>query len=170
MSTYRWLEFIDVEVAGDYVPQCDVSSPLGQVIKTWETQLTFPVGVAVEEFKVWNGRKKLKERIPIRVEKMLDKYDLHTEYDKMVDHFIEKGVCSVFEYWKTSHIKKLVEVHKPAFSAKGVDLFVSKRTERIGWASESGGYLRYYRWIEFVDRELQPNYTPKPQEDNCTIM
>jgi len=170
-GSYRWLEFIDVEVAGDYVPQYDVSNRSGQVIKTVYKRLKFPEGVAVEELKEWNGRKKLKERIPIRVEKMLDKYDLRKEYDQMVDHVIEAGVSSVFKSWKISKLKELIKVYQPMFLAKGVDLFVSKKEE---WVSTgNGGYMRYFRWIEFVDRELQPNYTPQRDaetKDDCTVM
>jgi len=169
-GSYRWLEFIDVEEAAGYVPQYDVSNRSGQVIKTVYTRLKFPDGVAVEELKEWNGRKKLKERIPIRVEKMLDKYDLRKEYDQMVDHVIEAGVSSVFKSWSIAKLKELIKVYQPMFSEKGVDIFVSRKDE---WVSTGqGGYMRYFRWVEFVDRELQPNYTPQRDAEtkDCTVM
>lgn len=169
-GSYRWLEFIDVEVAVDYVPQYDVSNRSGQVIKTVYRRLQFPDGVAVEELKEWGGRKKLKERIPIRVEKMLEKYDLRKEYDQMVDHVIEAGVSSVFKSWSISKLKELMKVYQPMFKEKGVEIFVSRKDE---WVSTGqGGYMRYFRWIEFVDRELQPNYTPQRDAEtkDCTVM
>jgi len=90
-GTNRWLEFIDVEAVGDYVPQYDIANFSGQIIKTVYHKLKFPNGVAVEELKNWGGRKKLKEKIPIYVEKILEKKGLMEEYNQMIDHVIEAG-------------------------------------------------------------------------------
>lgn len=175
-GTHRWLEFIDVEKldGSSYVPQYDVSNYSGQVIKTCQTKLQFPNGVAVEELKQWGGRKKLKEKIPIHVEKMLQKHDLVSEYMQMVDHVVEAGVGCRGNRWNIDKLKELMGVYKPMFSAKGVDIFVCHKQEYISHGS-SGGHMEYFRWIEFVDRAEQPSYQPQrnaetKKEDGCAIM
>ena len=56
-GTFRWLEFINVEVAKDYIPQYDVENHSGQVVKTIYTTLEFPYGVAVEQLQDAEKRK-----------------------------------------------------------------------------------------------------------------
>eukprot|EP00579_Thalassiosira_antarctica_P032984 CAMPEP_0201996062 /NCGR_PEP_ID=MMETSP0905-20130828/3309_1 /ASSEMBLY_ACC=CAM_ASM_000554 /TAXON_ID=420261 /ORGANISM="Thalassiosira antarctica, Strain CCMP982" /LENGTH=317 /DNA_ID=CAMNT_0048551299 /DNA_START=26 /DNA_END=979 /DNA_ORIENTATION=+ len=174
-GTYRWLEFIDVEkLDGSYVPQYDVSNFSGQIIKTCHTKLEFPNGVAVEELKQWGGREKLKEKIPIHVEKMLQKYDLIIEYKQMVDHVVEAGVGCRSKMWKIDNLRELMEVYKPMFSAKGVDSFVCHKEEYISHG-QYGGHTEYFRWIEFVDRAEQPSYQPQrdaetKKDDGCVVM
>lgn len=175
-GTYRWLEFIDVAKVGEsYVPQYDVANYSGQEIKTVYTKLKFPNGVAVEELKQWNGRDKLKEKIPIYVEKMLEKHGLMEEYKQMVDHVVEAGVGRKFKSWKTDKLKELMEVYRPMFAAKGVDIFVCHKEE---WVShgQHGGHMEHFRWIEFVDRAEQPSYMPQRDADvkkskaECAVM
>jgi len=162
----RWLEFIDVDkLGGSYVPQFDVDNMSGQVINTCYTKLEFPNGVAVEELKRWGGRKalaKLKEKVPVFVEKMLEKYDLMKEYEQMVDHVVEAGVGIKSKQWNIEKLKELMKVYQPMFSDKGVDIYVSHKQEWISHGSY-GGHFENFRWIEFVDREVQPTY--KPQRD-----
>jgi len=172
-GSFRWLEFIDVESLKDpYVPQYDVSNLSGQIIKTVYTKLKFPNGVAVEELKQWKARKKLKEKIPIYVEKMLEKYDLIAEYNQMVDRVIESGGGSFFKNWDIEKLKDLSDEYKSMFSAKGIDIFVSHKQEWVGHGQ--GGHYEYFRWIEFVDRNEQPNYFPQrdadTKDEKCTIM
>lgn len=175
-GTYRWLEFIDMDVMGDtYEPQYHYSNRSGQIIKTCYTKLTFPNGVAVEELKSWKGRKTLKEKTPIFVEKMLDKYELRSEYDQMVSQVVEAGVGKRFKNWKTDKLRELFDHYKPLFTAKGVELFFSHKQE---WMSHGqyGGHFEHFRWIEFVDRAVQPSYLPqrdaheKKAKDECTVM
>ena len=120
-GTFRWLEFIDVEKLEEpYVPQYDVSNMSGQIIKTVYTKLEFPNGVAVEELKQWGGRKKLKEKIPVHVETMLNKKDLMAEYTQMVDHVLESGVSKNMKNWNMEKLKAIMDEYKPKFAAKGV--------------------------------------------------
>mmetsp|Transcript_21536 Transcript_21536/g.52032 ORF Transcript_21536/g.52032 Transcript_21536/m.52032 type:complete len:319 (-) Transcript_21536:227-1183(-) len=173
-GTYRWLEFIDVEeVGGSYVPQYDVSNYSGQIIKTYYTKLKFPNGVAVEELKQWGGRGKLKEKVPIYVERMLEKHDLLSEYEQMVDHVVEAGVGRKLKNWNIKKLKELIAVYQPMFADKGVDIYISHKQEYVSHG-QHGGHTEYFRWIEFVDRELQPSYQPQRDAENkresCTVM
>lgn len=174
-GTRRWLEFIDVDaLEEEYVPQFDVSNWSGQVIKTVYHKLKFPNGVVVEELKSWGGREKLKEKIPIHVEMMINKHGLMPEYEQMVDHVVEAGVGNKIKSWKIEKLKDLIQVYKPMFAEKGVDLFVCHKQE---WVShgQHGGHMEHFRWIEFVDRAEQPTYVPQrdaetKSEDACSIM
>ena len=174
-GTFRWLEFIDVEKLEEpYVPQYDVSNMSGQIIKTVYTKLEFPNGVAVEELKQWGGRKKLKEKIPVHVETMLNKKDLMAEYTQMVDHVLESGVSKNMKNWNMEKLKAIMDEYKPKFAAKGVDVFVSHKQEYVSHG-QYGGHNEYFRWIEYVDRELQPTYQPQrsaeeKDEKGCSIM
>lgn len=173
-GSYRWLEFIDVEALEEpYVPQFDVSNLSGQIIKTMYCKLEFPNGVAVEELKQWKGRKRLKENIPIHLEKLLEKNDLMSEYNQLIDHVLESGVSSNMKNWQTEKLKIILEEYRPMFAAKGVDVFVSHKQEYISHG-QYGGHVEYYRWIEYVDREVQPTYQPQrdadKRDEQCTIM
>eukprot|EP00568_Trieres_chinensis_P008695 CAMPEP_0183300278 /NCGR_PEP_ID=MMETSP0160_2-20130417/6757_1 /TAXON_ID=2839 ORGANISM="Odontella Sinensis, Strain Grunow 1884" /NCGR_SAMPLE_ID=MMETSP0160_2 /ASSEMBLY_ACC=CAM_ASM_000250 /LENGTH=276 /DNA_ID=CAMNT_0025462665 /DNA_START=68 /DNA_END=898 /DNA_ORIENTATION=- len=171
-KSLRWLEFIDYEALPDYIPMYDVANRSGQVINTVYHRLKFPNGVAVEELKSWGGKKKLKEKIPIYVEKMLTKKGLMEEYDALVDACIEQGVGKRFKSWNLEKLKIVVGAHRPIFEDKGVALFLSQKEE---WVShgQHGGHMEHFRWIEFVDRELQPDYYPQrdatTRTDNCII-
>lgn len=173
-GSVRWLEYIDVDVVGNYVPQFDLSNMSGQVIKTAYCTLQFPNGVTVEELKQWSGREKLKGRIPYEVEKMLTKHDLLEEYHVLVSDFVSSANGSnFFKNWDIEKLKDLVDRHDPIFEAKGVDLFVSHKQEYISHGN-AGGHYEYFRWIEFVDRDLQPNYVPQrdaeTKDQTCSIM
>lgn len=171
-GSYRWLEFIDVDIMSNYVPQYDVSNFSGQIIKTCYTKLNFPNGVAVEQLKDWSGRKKLKEKIPIYVLKMMKSHDLTREYDQMIDHMINAGVSANWKTWKIENLKSVLEVYKPKFHAKGVDIFFCFKEEWISHG-QYGGHMEYFRWIEYVDRSEQPNYYPQRcanVKKDCTIL
>ena len=47
----------------------------------------------------------MKEKIPIHVEKMLQKYDLIIEYKQMVDHVVEAGVGCRSKMWKIDNLR-----------------------------------------------------------------
>lgn len=169
----RWLEFIDMDVANGYVPQYDSGNYSGQTIKTCFKTLQFPNGVAVEELKRYGkARKKLKEKCPIQVEKILDKYNLKQEYDSLVDDLIAEGTgCWMKQGWNVEKLKEVKGHYTPIFAAKGVALFVSVKVEYISHG-QYGGHNEYFRWLEFVDRELQPNYFPQRDADTkkeCVI-
>jgi len=170
----RWLEFIDVSQVGNYVPQYDLGNLSGQTISTFYTTLHFPNGVCVEELKQWGGRNKIQTRAPWKVQLMMDKFDLNEEYNAMVKEFVT--ACAgktVFKNWDIEKLKVLVDKHDDVFVKKGIDLFVSHKQE---WVSHGkGGHYEYYRWIEFVDMQLQPNYLPQRDADDndekgCSIM
>lgn len=105
-----------MDVASNYVPQYDVESHSGQVVKTIYTTLEFPYDVAVEQLQGgWcrNGMNTLKAKMPIYVKKMMAKKDLITEYDSMIDLCVNKGVGSHFKNWKMDKLKPIVDHHSP---------------------------------------------------------
>jgi len=159
-KSHRWIEFIDVDEAPDYVPQYDVANTSGQVIRTVYSKLEFPYGVAVEELKQWgHARKRLKEKIPVYVELLLEQKDLKTEYDALVNDCAELGVGKRFKCWNTGKLAEVIKAHNTNFEAKGISIFVSQKKE---WVQHGqSGHMEVFRWIEFVDRELQPNYHPQ---------
>jgi hypothetical protein len=148
-GTYRWLEFIDMEELGhNYVPQYDVSNRSGQVIKTVYSKLEFPNGVAVEEFKEWNGRQELKEETATHVEKMLQEHNLLAEYNQLIDHCIEAGIDRKMKNWNTRKLLQIQQTYRPIFATKGVDLFVGHKVEYVSHG-QYGGHNVHFRWIEF---------------------
>jgi len=171
---FRWLEFIDVEKLPDYVPQFDVANCSGQIIKTIYCKLEFPSGVAVEELNRYGkARLKLKTKIPIYVEKMLVAHDLMEEYQALVEHLANDGVSTRLKFWNIKKLRAVLEVHRYKFQAKGMDVFLSHKQE---WVShgQHGGHMEYFRWLEFVDRDEQPNYHPQrdveSNEEKCAVM
>lgn len=161
-GTHRWLEYIDVDVAGTYVPQYDVSNLSGQVIKTAYSELEFPYGVVVEELNRYGGaNRKLKEKMPVLVEEMMEDRGLMKQYDALVDDFVaaDKGRLSK---WNTDEVNAVVQAHAPQFEAQGVSIFFCHKKEYISHGTY--GHHQYFRWIEFVDREEQPNYYPQHEE------
>lgn len=67
--------------------------------------------------------------------------------------------------------QELITEYRPKFSAKGVDIFVCNKEERIH--GQHGGYYENFRWIEFVDRDIQPSYQPQrdcEKKEGCTVM
>jgi hypothetical protein len=172
MKTYRWIEFIDTEEVPDYIPQYDVVNTSGQVIKTIYTTLEFPYGVVVEELKQWGGRKKLKENIPIYVQKMMTEKDLMVEYTDLVDACVSEGVGARLKAWNIDKLKEIVKYYTTKFEKKGVAVFVSHKREYVSHG-QHGGHYEFFRWIEFVDREVQPNYYPQRDaettDEKCVI-
>jgi len=60
--------------------------------KTCYSTLYFPNGVAVEKFNRYGeARRKLKEKCPIYVDKLLAAEGLMEEYDALIDDFIRTG-------------------------------------------------------------------------------
>jgi len=168
----RWLEFIDTKRLPDYIPQYDVANYSGQVIKTIYCTLEFPYGVAVEPLKNWNGRKKLQDKMPIYVEKMMTNKGLLPEYDMLVQACVEQGVGRRFKNWKTDKLQEILREHGERFEAKGVALFLSIKQEYVSHG-QHGGHQETFRWIEFVDREQQPDYYPQrdaqTRSEKCVI-
>lgn len=164
-GTFRWLEFIDMQQAPDYVPQFDVANLSGQVIKTCYSKLEFPNGVVAEELRRYGkAKKKLREGSPIFVEKMMQEKDLIEEYTALID-----DICNAdFGSWKKWDIKKvdaIVKAHDYKFEKKGVALFVCLKEEYVSHG-QYGGHMEIFRWIEFVDRSVQPNYFPQRDVDS----
>eukprot|EP00565_Helicotheca_tamesis_P000467 CAMPEP_0185723390 /NCGR_PEP_ID=MMETSP1171-20130828/252_1 /TAXON_ID=374046 /ORGANISM="Helicotheca tamensis, Strain CCMP826" /LENGTH=286 /DNA_ID=CAMNT_0028391089 /DNA_START=58 /DNA_END=918 /DNA_ORIENTATION=+ len=178
-GTYRWIEFIDTEEVDNYVPQFDVSNMSGQVIKTCYTKIEFPNGVAVEKLKRWGKASKVRDRLknecPIYVEKMMQEKDLVDEYNELIDALCNTDKTFWKMNWKVEELQPVVNEHKDKFEKKGVALFLSHKQEYISHG-QHGGHWEYFRWIEFVDREKQPNYHPqrdaasKGEKGGCVVM
>lgn len=170
---HRWIEFIDKDVAKGYVPQYDVANLSGQVIKTIHATLKFPNGVVAEELKQWNGRKLLRDKIPIYVEKFISDRNLVVEYELLVEACIAHGVGTKTKSWNIEKLKEVIEEYKPKFEAKGVSIYICHKQEYVSHG-QYGGHFEFFRWVEFVDRELQPNYEPQREADvkneKCSIM
>ena len=163
-GTKRWIEFIDTELAPQYMPQYDVTDRSGQVIRTVYNRIKFPHGVAVEELHQWGGRKQLKDTIPPAVENLMLQKDTMREYSQLVDACVQHGVGQKFKCWNTKKLKQVMDEYRPLFAAKGVAVFLSLKQE---WVSHGqyGGHMEHFRWIEFVDRSVQPNYYPQRDAD-----
>lgn len=142
-GSYRWLEYIDVDRAPDYVSQYDVSNLTGQMIKTCYTTLNFPNGVAVEEIKRYgkNKRDKLVEKCPPYVEKMMADHDLQTEYQGMVNDMAAAGVGKTFKDWDLKKLNDIADAWKLQFEAKGVKVYVSHKEEFISHGQVSLEYI-----------------------------
>ena len=128
----------------------------------------------MEELKQWSGRKKLKERIPIYVETLLENKNLMSEYHQMIDHVIESGAGgSKFSSWNIEKLKLILAEYKPIFAEKGVDVFVCHKEEYVSHG-QYGGHMEHFRWIEYVDRDLQPSYVPQREAESkdeaCVVM
>lgn len=162
-GTSRWLEFIDVDIVPTYVPQYDVNNLSEQVIKTVYTTLKFPNGVAIEKLGSWSSRKKLKEEIPPKVQEMMEQKGLMDQYDSLVNHIVDAHQGN-FRKWNLEKIHEILHAYKPMFEPKGVSLFVAHKEEYIHHGQ--GGHMEVFRWLEFVDRNLQPNYYPQRGADS----
>ena len=135
---------------------------------------TCAIGVAVEELKQWKGRTRLKESIPIQVEKMITEHDLMDDYTRMVDEVVEAGGGSWLKGgWDLEKLKALVDKYRPIFANRGIVLHISHKEEYISHG-QYGGHTEYYRWVEFVDPTKQPNYVPQRSADTkdeaCSVM
>lgn len=178
-GTFRWLEFIDLEVvAGSYVPQYDVSNLSGQRIQTICAELAFPNGVAVEELERFGGtksREKLQDTTPFYVKELMTPKGLLPTYNAFVYEMAENGVKTDSEGWDTQKLHKIAREYRPLFAARGVDVYLSTKTELVSHGYH-GGSKTVYRWLEFVDRAAQPNYRPQRGVDDekkmkdCVIM
>lgn len=171
-GTHLWFEFIDTDSASNYVPQYDVSNFSDQTIKTVYTTLKFPNGVAVQEMKQWGSREKLKELTPPEVHSMLSEKGLMSEYETLVGHIVAAHADGSWKKWNTEKVNEIMHAYRPLFEEKGVSIFVSHKKEYMSHG-QYGGHMEHYRWLEFVDRELQPNYEPQRTADDkkekCSI-
>lgn len=101
--------------------------------------------------------------------------DLLAEYDQLVLACVEQGVGRKLKMWKNEKLLEVLNESKPKFQAKGVDIFICHKKEYVHHGG--GGHYAHFRWIEFVDREQQPNYHPQRDattrqgaEQDCIIM
>ena len=109
---------------------------------------------------------------------MMHQYGLMAAYKQLVDDCVASGGASKDDAksLKTASVQALVEEHQKVFREKNIDLYVCKKTEYVGNLKFGGDY-EYFRWIEFVDRSLQPNYVAQrdaaargKQGDGCLVM
>lgn len=172
-GTYRWLEFIDTSIAETYVPQYDYGNRSGQVIKTMYNKLKFPKGVAVEELDRYrSARQKLKEEMPVYVKEMMMEKNLMEVYQSLVNEMADGANGGALRKWDTAKLYEIAKAFEPLFQEKGVDVYVSQKKEYVSHG-QYGGHDEIFRWLEFVNREEQPNY--KPQRDaegknDCVVM
>jgi len=152
------------------VPQYYVNNLSDQVIKTVYTTLKFPNGVAVEKLSAWSSRKKLKDEIPPHVQEMMEQKGLMDEYEILVNHIVDAHNGD-FRTWNLEKIKEILHAYKPMFEPKGVSVFVSHKEEFIHHGQ--GGHMEHFKWLEFVDRKMQPNYYPQRDAESkgekCSI-
>jgi len=81
---------------------------------------------------------------------------LEAEYDQLVHACVEQGVERKMKMWKNKKLVGVMNEFKPkAPGPKGVNVFVSHKQEYVSHGK--GGHNELFRWIEFVDRVLQPN-------------
>lgn len=160
-GTFRWLEFIDVDKLGNkYVPQYDTANLSDQIIKTWYNELEFPNGVAVKELEKRSFNKKgSKDGIPPHLETLLKKKNLFIEYDELVEDLVNANKSLKFSNWDTDACKNVIKAHSLQFEKKGVSIFLSCKRETISTGNSI--ITDIFRWIEFVDRDEQPNYLPQ---------
>mmetsp|Transcript_37475 Transcript_37475/g.77728 ORF Transcript_37475/g.77728 Transcript_37475/m.77728 type:complete len:393 (-) Transcript_37475:72-1250(-) len=151
--SYRWFEFIDTTVATQYVPQYDMTNDDNdEELETAHMTLKFPKGVAVEPL---TDRKALVEQIPTSVRTLLEKKDCYELYITLVDVLCESGSLNVNqEGFSEYQVGRIAQSLGPQFAAKGVGVFFSAKTETDLQGQEETTIY----WLEFVDRDLQPNY------------
>ena len=167
---FRWLEFIDIDKLGNnYVPQYDTANLSDQIINTWYNELEFPNGVAVKELENCsfnNKNKRSKDGIPPYLEKLLEKTDLLMEYNELVEDLVNANKKLKFCNWDTDACRDVIKEHSLQFEKKGVSIFLSCKRETI--RTEVSIITDVFRWIEFVDREEQPNYLPQRNAENAS--
>lgn len=178
-GTHRWLEFIDTTIAPSYVPQYDVGNLQSRPgIKTICSELFFPQGVVVEQLDHRSGTKtargKLQDTVPTSVEELLTRKGLMPVYNAFVYELADTAGMAALEQWDTSKLKAMAATYRPLFAAKGVDVHVSEKRELVSHGYHGGGAV-VYRWLEFVDRRVQPNYVPqrgveKNKKGGCAVM
>lgn len=123
---------------------------------------TMPVGAAAQPlFKLRDGGKeRLLGACPESVEALLEKKGAKGIYENFV-----KAVCGTVRSldmdWKSAEILTIQEAFRPQFHTFQVAVFLCQRRQKV----------RTWKWLEFVDRSLNPDYKPdehfRPAEDGC---
>ncbi|CAJ1932687.1 unnamed protein product [Cylindrotheca closterium] len=151
---YRWFEFIDLSVAERYVPQFDFDNEGPSDLETLQTTLKFPNGVAVEKLTDY---KSLMEHILEPVTEMMEKKNCMDLYVALVEILCRGGDENEKKVgWSDHHMREVVNVLGPRFESKGVSMFLSAKVEKV---TKDGKEVETpIQWIEFVDRDVQPNY------------
>ncbi|CAB9520957.1 expressed unknown protein [Seminavis robusta] len=156
-NSLRWFEFIDINEQPGWVPQFDVLSlDGGTVLATNTNSLSFPKGVAVEAIM---DRKHVMERVPPPVKAMMENKGCMDLYMAMIAILCECAGSGdeIDATWSKTHMSDITQTIGPKFQAKGVSLFLSVLEEDV---NENGQQVKKpFMWVEFVDREMQPNYT-----------
>ena len=178
-SQYMWIEYVDKSKAEpDYASVYDITllNENSDRVKFYYESIKFPEGVAIERLRNWRGRTKLAEKIPDKVQALLEKKDAMKEYNDFIAYLCatRKGT---FSSWKDSEIFNVVEDHRIPFKLKGIKVFACHKEEWIHNGQTS--YKQHYRWVEFVDLDVLPNYEPargniadskEKSSDNCVIV
>lgn len=81
-------------------------------------------------------------------------------------------MIGTWKKWNKETLLAVIDAHRPPFEAKNVTIFIGMKDEYVSHG-QYGGHMEYFRWIEFVDREEQPNYYPQrdadTKDDKCVI-
>ena len=152
-NTFRWMEFVDATARsqcpfGKYVPQYDMAN-VGQELETAEATLQFPKGVAVEALM---DDMELVLKTPPEVNDMMVRKGCMDLYHALEDCLVSSGMGDKAG-WSEATMKHATEVLVPQLEAKGISVYLSAKRE----PGDNGGNQSFY-WMEFVDRDLQPNY------------
>ncbi|KAL3932525.1 MAG: hypothetical protein SGBAC_010811 [Bacillariaceae sp.] len=148
---FRWFEFIDLSMASGYVSQYDYENVGPAELETHNTTLKFPKGIAVEKL---TDHKSLIENIPEPISEMMAKRQCMDLYFALVECLCRGGNQDDKKVgWSEVHMREVVNVLGPKFESKGVSVFLSAKVEEV-YEEPPKAIL----WIEFVDREIQPNY------------
>lgn len=111
---------------------------------------TVPKGVALEVLD--GGAKKLSEQCPAEVQDILVHRDAVSLYKQLVGMIVESGKTrGAFGQWKEKEFENILQQFKESFGEKGIKVALCKRKSANGT----------YRWLEFVDLEVAPDYVPQ---------
>ena len=150
-----------------------MSSNGANTIKTFYKTLEFPDGVAVQELKNEHHHIRKEAAIPTSVELVLKQKNLHTEYASLMKDITNANLDNMG--WKQNNHKlnAVVANHRPAFESKDghghIAIFLCGKLDYVNQGPVS--HTVNVRWLEFVDRSIQPNYNPKSQQGSsgCTV-
>eukprot|EP00977_Amphora_coffeiformis_P028362 scaffold34938_cov261-Amphora_coffeaeformis.AAC.1 len=173
-GTFLWFEFVDMNVVPGYASLYHVSptsSSNCQQIRTRYNKLTFPRGVVVTE--IMRGSKALlhvknsqrnKTLCPVAVRTMLlHKHEgLLEVYHSLLDALSQLMGAAGGKGWNSHNLEQLLVAQDflPRFAQHNVHVF-SSYTKEFVMHVQYGGTQEVFRWIEFVDRDVQPDYEPR---------
>lgn len=121
-------------------------------------------GVKLEGWSVLD----IDAQTPSGLKELLEANDAMSVYEEFVNEIesLEKKVFGIGGY-KTEELDALEKTYTLKFQEKGIKLFFCSKVMYY-----DGGY-KTYKWLEFVDPNVAPTYTPREKHDPnriCSIM